>query len=100
MRLPVALLLLDVLRDRQALHHFPGKPGGRTVRHEADDPLALGDLLGRPDRAGRHMVQRRDDTLHARLPHIVDRDEILRPKPPPRLTHLIPLADCVSWGQC
>ena len=69
---PVALLLLDVFRDRQALHHVPGEPGGRAVRPAADLSLPPGDLVHRPDRARGHVVQRRDHAFHPRLQHVVD----------------------------
>ena len=90
---PGALLLLDVLGDRQALDHLPGDAGGRAVLARRDLALAPRDLAGGPDGAGRDVVEGRDDAFDPGLEHVVDRDEILRPEPPPRLSH-VPSSRC------
>ena len=63
---PVALLLLDVLANGQALDHFPFDAGRRSVLAARDLALALGDLLRGPDRAFGHVMKRTDDTFAPR----------------------------------
>ena len=84
---PGTLLLLHVLRYRQAFDHLPADPRRRAVLPPRDLALAPGDLFGGPDIAGRHVVEGRDHPLDACLQHVVDRHEILRPEPAPGLPH-------------
>ncbi len=88
MRAPVAPLLLYVLGNRQAFHHVPGQPGWGAIAHCGDLALALSDFLGGPDRAGRHVMQGRNDAFDPRLQNIVDGHQILGPEPPPSLLHV------------
>ena len=84
---PLALLLLDVLRDWQALDHLPSEAGGRGVFHPSNLAMALLDLISRPDIASRNMMKGGDHALDACLQHVIHRRQILRPKPAPCLSH-------------
>ena len=84
---PVAPLLLDVLRHRQALDNVPSQAGRMAVLHVADRLLPFGDFAGRPDFARGNMVQGAHDTLDAGLHHIVNGYMVGRPEPSPRLSH-------------
>jgi len=84
---PVAGLRLDGFGDRQALDHLPGEPRRRAVGMRRDLALALLDIVDRPDRAGRHMMERRDDPLGAGLTRVGDRHLVERSEPAPCLSH-------------
>src|SRR5690606_31578315 len=62
--------------------------GRRAVLHAADLGLPPGDLAFRPHRAGRNVMQSADNALDTRLPHVVDRGQVVRAKPTPSLSHL------------
>ena len=87
MRPPLAGLRLDRLGDRQALDDVPGEMRHRAVGMEGHLALALLDLLRRPHRAGRDVMQRRDDAFDAGLPGIGQRHLVDRAEPAPGLLH-------------
>ena len=84
---PIALLLFDRFRDRQAFDHLPAQTGCTAAFLLSNQRLPPGNVSGRPDGPGRHVMQGRHHPLHPRLQHIVDRSCIIWPKPPPSLPH-------------
>ncbi len=86
MAAPIPALALDVLGHRQALDHGPVEAGGRVVC-TGDQALPCGDLLRRPDRAGRQVVQRGDDACCTGLPHVIDRHRVGWSEPAPAFLH-------------
>ena len=85
---PIALLLLDVLADREAFYDIPGEAGGSSVLAGGDLGMAPGDLFLGPHHAIRDVMQGADDANGARLGYIVNAGEVLGAEPTPGLSQL------------
>jgi hypothetical protein len=85
---PVALLLLDVLADRQALHHIPGQARWRAIFARGNLGIAPVDLFPGPHHPIGNMVQGTDDTFGTDLSDVVYAAKVLRPEPPPGLSQV------------